>query len=543
MTTSSSQKRVCVIGAGLSGLAATKELVEAGVEVECYDMMPILGGAFAHYTWKGGQLTSSTISTWYSDFPVEDRQRFMTWREFVDYLGRYVDHFGFRERLNFNCKVEQVEELDEGWRIRFRRANYSNGHEFHPEALEVVEEVFEEHFTHLIMATGLHHVPKIPPIAGLEGFGGELMHSSEYRDASLYAGKRVVVVGGGESGSDIAAQVSAVAAEAYVSLRTAPGTLFPKWIQGNTPDIRDDRLTYNLPRTFEPVILRGHRRFYSIQTETPELFEWARDSNYGNKRCSFNSNACKSFGIPEAIVHHGASLRPAIESIEGSLVRFEDGSCAEVDIIIFATGFEIRFPMLDEALVAKLDCINTLWKNAVHPEIGEKLMIIGYARPHQINLITTSELQARMAALVISGARELPSTEAMRATIAADRAFMQRHYRDRYERSPALVDQLYFTDSLAEFIGCRVPHALAWRRDPKLGFMLTYGAISGAHHRLVGPGANWELAAKTIKATPRFNNRANARLRWSVLSVLTLYSWIAGRFNPDRQLIGARVRA
>ena len=93
-----------------------------------------------------------------------------------------------------------------------------------------------------------------------------------------------------------------------ISIRSAPGTLFPRWIQRNTPDIRDDRLTYNLPHILAPFILWGHRKFYYEQKERPELFRWAADSNYRNKRCPFTTNACKSFGIPEAIIDHKAEL-------------------------------------------------------------------------------------------------------------------------------------------------------------------------------------------------------------------------------------------
>jgi dimethylaniline monooxygenase (N-oxide forming) len=535
--------RVCVIGAGISGLAATKELRELGVDVECYEMMPIISGTFGSYTWNHGRLTSSTISTWFSDFPVEDRQHFMSWAEFVDYLGRYVDHFGFRDRIQLNCKAVAITQLDGGgWRIRFQRGNHSNGHPLHPGDVDVQDETFEREFTHLIAATGLNHLPRIPELPGLEGFAGQVLHSSEYRDAEQLRGRRVLVVGAGESGSDIAAQVSQVASACTISVRSSPGTLFPKWIQGDTPDIRDDRLTYNLPRRLAPIIRRGHRRFYSIQTETPELFAWAARSNWDNDRCSFNSMACKSFGIPEAIVHHGARLVPGISRIEAQRVSFANGDSVEVDVIIFATGFRIGFPLLGAELEEQLVCVNELWKNAVHPEIGEQLMILGFARPHQINQLTTVELQARMAALVISGRASLPSAAQMRATIAADQAFMREHYGARFEHNPGLVDQLYFTAGLAKFIGCEVPWRQTLARDPELAFKLIYAAISGAHHRLAGPGATPELAARTIKRTPLFSNRRNAAFRWGLLSVLTGIAYVGGKLDPGLRLITDQAR-
>jgi hypothetical protein len=148
-----------------------------------------------------------------------------------------------------------------------------------------------------------------------------------------------------------------------------------------------------------------------------------------------------------------------------------------------------------------------------------------------------------MASLVIAGKRALPSPAAMRETIAADQAYMQRYFGARYEHNPALVDQLYFTDGLAKFIGCSVPWREVWLRDPSLGLMLTYAAISGAHHRLVGPGANWEQAARAIKATPLFRNRRNAVLRWSVLSLVTAFARLAAIVDPDSRSISRQARA
>jgi dimethylaniline monooxygenase (N-oxide forming) len=535
--------RVCVIGAGLSGLAVCKELREVGVEFRCYEMMPILGGVFGSHVWKGGCLTSSTVSTWYSDFPVEDRQRFMSWRELLDYFDRYVDHNGIRDAIELNSKIVRAEQTSEGWDVEIEHGNFSNGHPFHPPHLEVTPGRSRERFTHLIICSGLHQQPKLPDVPGLDGFSGQVLHSSEFRDAELHRDQNVVVVGAGESASDIAAQLAAVARECTISTRTGPGTLFPKWIQGNTPDIRDDRATYNLPRAFAPIIQRGHRRFYSKQTEQRELFEFAARSNWDNQRCSFNSPACKSFGIPEAVVHHHAKLAPAIASIERDKLRFVDGSETIAELIVFATGFRTAFPMLDPALADQLLGVDRLWKNAVSPELGDKLMVIGFARPHQINLITTAELQARMAAQVISGRKRLPERAQMQAEIATDRAFMQRHYGDRYRQNPALVDQLYFTDGLAEFIGCAVPWADVFRRDPELGIRLMYTAINGAHHRLAGPGANWELAARTIKATPIFNDKRNAVFRWSILTALGLAATLGSRVNPSLRPIRAQVRA
>ena len=169
---------------------------------------------------------------------------------------------------------------------------------------------------------------------------GRAIHSNEYRDSAAFRDQNVVVVGAGESASDIALQISQVAKQCIISTRSAPGTLFPRSIQGNTPDIRDDRLTYNLSRKFSRAILIGQRRFYYSQRDDKDLFRWAANSNFLNNRCPFNTNACKSFGIPEAIKRHNALAKSAIKSVDEKRVIFEDGSDVACDSIIFCTRLQ-----------------------------------------------------------------------------------------------------------------------------------------------------------------------------------------------------------
>ena len=386
------QPSVCVIGAGVSGLACVKELMELGIQVEAYEMMPLVGGVFGSYTWKGGQFTLSSIFTWYSELPVDNRQKFFTWEEFLGYLEGYCDHFQLRDRIHLNSKVVSAEQKEDKWVVKIHRKNWSNGHYFHPKQ-EVEEQHFEKEFTHLVVCSGLHNVATIPHVDHLDQFRGVILHSKDYRDPEDFRGKKVLVVGSGESASDIAAQVAQVTEQCTISMRAAPGTLFPRDIQGNTPDIRDDSLTYNLPRIWWPLILRGHRRFYLSQKADRDLFQWAANSNYHNNRCSFTTNACKSFGIPEAILKRGAVLKPQIRSASVSEMTFDDGSSLPFDAIIFCTGYKVEFSFFDHQLSSRLLPVNRLWKNCVPADMGTSLFLVGFSRPQQINLVTMAEMQ------------------------------------------------------------------------------------------------------------------------------------------------------
>ncbi len=434
------------------------------------------------------------------------------------------------EHVNLNCKVIAAEKTQHGWQVSIKKKNWSNGHYFHPEQ-QIEEEEFTREYSHLIVCSGLHNVPYIPKV-DLENFNGTLIHSNDYRDAERFKNQDVVVVGSGESASDIALQISKTAKSCTIAQRSAPGTLFPRFIQGSTADTRDDRLTYNLPRIWRSFILRGHRRYYQIQKENKAVFHWAARSNFENNRCAFNTNACKSFGIPESIVHYKAKLKPEIAYTAKDDVFFKDGSQVKSDAIIFCTGYKLKFSFFSDQLSDQLIPINNLWKNCIHPDL-DSLFLVGFSRPQQINLVTIAEMQARMVALVISQKKTLPSKETLLNEINKDQSWMRKFYGNRYEKNPALVDFLYYMDSMAEFIGCQVPLKKAFIKDFALWRKLVFSSLNGAQYRLVGPGSNWHESAQVIKGIPTFLNRKNALLRWSVLSVLTMISSFLGLFNKD----------
>jgi dimethylaniline monooxygenase (N-oxide forming) len=533
---------VCVIGAGVSGIACVKELSELNIDVEVYEMMPILGGVFSSYGWKGGQLTSSSVFTWFSQYPAPNRQIFFTWEEFLEYLNGYVNHFNLADRIHLNSKVVSAEWRDRKWRIRIKQKNWSNGHYFHPKQ-DVQEKELCKEYTHLIVCSGLHNSPAIPDIESLSQFTGTIIHSRDYRNADDFRHQRVLVVGCGESGSDIAAQISAVAKECAISMRSAPGTLFPRYIQGNTADIRDDRLTYNLPRLWWPLILRGHRHFYLAQTSDKELFAWAAESNFQNKRCPFNANACKSFGIPEAIIRNGAALKPAINAVRDREIIFEDRSSGNYDAIVFCTGYKVEFEFFERDISDLLLPVNKLWNNCVSLEFQSHLLLVGFSRPQQINLVSVAEMQARLAALLIAGIKQLPSKAELLQSIRRDQQWMRTYYHERYSKNPALIDFLYYMDSVAKFVGCAVPLGRAFFRDPYLWLKLMFAPLNGAHYRLVGPGSQWRVAAQTVKQTPQFSNWRNAILRWCVLSMVTVVSLVCSPFIRQFRLIKQRAGA
>ena len=229
-------KRVAVIGAGPSGLVAVKELLEEGHEPTCFERASGLGGVFRYdeedgVVWESCRLTSSGLLTAFSDFPVPpDQVEQQTVGEYVSYLERYTEAFGVKDRISFGTRVESVtRETDGSWRVRARSENG-----------QTVDQPFEA----VAVCTGLHQSPHRPRFQGEETFTGRILHGAEYRRPDQIAGKRVLIVGAGESGADVVAEVAEHAAETVLSLRRGVGVL-PRKIRGRPNDWLTTRINHS----------------------------------------------------------------------------------------------------------------------------------------------------------------------------------------------------------------------------------------------------------------------------------------------------------
>ena len=545
-----------MIGAGISGLAAAKELREVGVDVTVYEMMPCIGGVFAHYGWEKGRLTSSTSFTWFSDHPIEDREKHLAWKDWLAYLQSYVDKFQTQEAFKFNHKIEDVCRDPEGkWQLKIHENNWSNGHWSHPPAdvqAQVPDRTFvETGFDYVLLGSGLHNVPLQPcAVPGqaefVEKLGGNVTHSSTFRTADHYKGKRVVVVGAGESASDIAWLCSQQADGVAIVVRSNPGTLFPHRINGDTADVRDNRLIYSCPRvpSLKPF-LRGQKAFFestevaNCSENKPDEFAYAAKMNYDAGSCIFSINACKSFGIPKAVLRNGATVHPEICHFEGKDVHFKDGTVFEnADSVIFATGYKAQLChfVSDKDVCANFKDISKLWHNMASPDMDD-IFVLGFCRPNQINLITCCEMQARAAAQIISGKKALPSPDERRAKAAAFFDHMEASFMQK--RTKALVDFMPFADNLAEFIGCS-PNLLSYVTKPQMLHNMIYCPIQPCQYRLRGPGADPKMAEETILKSPIYKgNKWGRILRDGRITIMLffIFPWLrlvggAKKFAP-----------
>lgn len=211
--------RVCVIGAGAAGLTTIKHLLEEGFEVEVFEKRDGLGGLWyfgknATGVTNSTRATSSKTYLQFSDFPMgHDVPHFPHHTHYIDYLKNYAQTHDILPMIKYNHEVLNVKKTGTTWQIKIR-----NG-----------EDVYTKMFDAIAICSGLHHVPlMLDEIPGSQDYQGEKFHSSLLKSVEELRGKRVVVIGAGESGGDFAHEVANVAGEAYLSLRRGI-VVIPRW--------------------------------------------------------------------------------------------------------------------------------------------------------------------------------------------------------------------------------------------------------------------------------------------------------------------------
>ena len=537
-------KRVAVIGAGSSGLVTVKELLDEGHVPTCFERAGGPGGVFRFgevdgVVWESCRLTSSVPLTAFSDFPdPSGRTGHLTIGEYVEYLTAYAESFGVTPHVRFDTTVEAVTpDPAAGWTVRTR-----DGRGVHEESYDAVA-----------ICSGLHQHPHIPHFPGEETFTGLILHSAHYRRPAQVAGRKVLVVGAGESGADVVAEVARHAAETVLSLRRGvaaqPRRMFgvPKdyltsrilnsashWVF-QTRNPKDDRKRRVYKLAFIPLVVLdkvlqlAYRFFWEFvplffsrkpgeiraNLKTRRLTVQLLKESRGTVNEQFGT---KTDDFVRAMAVGRCRRVPAIARFEGSRVTFEDGSHFDPDVVLLCTGFDTRLPFLDDEIAAA-----PRYLHAFHPDIGPALAFIGFLRPAFGAIPPLAELQARWFALLVSDKVQLPAADVMRESIAYWTEFRSHVFRAVEERLEYLVDHTVFCDELASQVGCKP----TWRaiRQEKPGFRLRFFAapFAAAQYRLVGPHARPELARAVINGLPITHplpDLINLYMRWTMSRIL-----------------------
>jgi hypothetical protein len=381
-----SNHRICVIGAGPSGITAAKNLLQAGIE----DFVVLekgmrLGGNWVYDTTPGHSsvfetthlITSKKVSGFF-DYPMpESYPEYPSHSQVLRYFEDYAAHFGVTPHIRYKTEVATA--------VRRERGGWS---------LTMADGGRME-CDYLLVANGHHWDPRWPDYPG--AFTGEWMHTHTFKNNRGFEGKRVLVIGGGNSACDIAVETGRVAVHTAISLRR--GYYFiPKLLFGRPPDRLFRKLLFLPERLRIPLmefVLRlmvGPARKYGLQEPDHHLFE---------------SHPVVNSELLYFIRHGRITPKPDIARFEGSTVRFIDGSEAEFDIVVAATGYRIRFPFLDSAVADWSDRAVPLYLKAIHPDYDD-IFFIGLVQP--VGCIwPLSDMQSRLAAAAITGRWKRPS--------------------------------------------------------------------------------------------------------------------------------------
>jgi dimethylaniline monooxygenase (N-oxide forming) len=462
-------KRVVIVGAGPCGLAALKEMREAGHEAILFEKSSSLGGAFATSAiYPNLHLTISNWAMAFSDFPDPTRLRYSTGEDYLHYLHMYTKHFGLERFIKYGTEVVSA-RLDAGtWNIETRQKAV-------PEDVSPLVQADA-----LIVATGANQVPKDTP-SSLAAFSGRILHSSQYDESFKreVAEKklRVLVVGGGESGSDVSAELGDLSPNVTLWLRRAvcvgpryltkanemaqieanksqdfPANGFLEAVTTNRMSAAQNVYAYGIWRRMlwhTPILNTGLRQMCLESTKE----DWVMNdqATYVTK----NQRLCEAIND----MHIDVLVSPGV-SAQGQTCEFTLESGRKVqrdfDAIVICTGYRADFEWLK---VKGLSWEPRSWFLHCFPKgLGHCLFFVGYARPHQGGIPAVAEMLSRYIALLLLGRQVLPVNYADQAQRDSQAA------REYYHITPnlnSLVDYNAIMESVARRIGCepRLPVA------------------------------------------------------------------------------------
>ncbi|MDJ0743089.1 MAG: NAD(P)-binding domain-containing protein [Xenococcaceae cyanobacterium MO_167.B27] len=475
-----------VIGAGPGGLVCTKELLEQGLrEVVCLEQAKDVGGVFAN-TYDSLILTSSATMSMFSDFWIGDgnQHKFWTKKEAVDYWKRYAKHFGVLDRIRFNSKVVAVvPQGSEGWQVELASG----------------ETLLSKR---IALAIGNNTIPKYPAWKELLT-DVEYSHSKDYRNADNMLGKNVLVVGGGESGSDVALEASRVGNNCWVSLRETTGWVAPRKRGIYAADISTHRGVWGLPRDYGAALSEAIDEAELSQNDPVHATAVELNKKIKARKRVWGIYGTKTFSLPKAIVHHGCKVVGEIVKVEDggrTLITADGEILSDIDHIVFSTGYKNYVPFLPEQL--RETDPRSLYKHMFHPKYRDKIVWIGWARPSFGSQFPIMEMQARLFASICTEEKTLPEPAQMERVTCVDRVNYLEQFEHNAHRVRSLVDYHRYMDDMAGLIGCEPPLWKYFFLHPRIWLRMVYGATQATQFRLRGPGNKKSLAQKLLMKLP-----------------------------------------
>jgi cation diffusion facilitator CzcD-associated flavoprotein CzcO len=399
--------KACIIGAGSSGIAAAQVLQSRGIDFDCFEKGSKTGGNWRYENDNG-------MSSAYRSLHINTSRRVMAFKalpmpdDYPDYpdhfqMAAYFDEvaarYNLHQRIRFNTEVLAVEpaaDVPGEWDV----------------TVEGPEGRATDRYAAVLVANGHHWDPRWPEPAfpGSEEFAGEQLHAHEYREPDVLRGKRVLVLGIGNSGVDIAVESSRIADKTFVSTRRGAWVI-PKYLNGKPIDEIANSLTGLAPI---PVMRAVMKRSLKVAVGDPTDYGLPKPDH---KLLEAHPTVSSEF-LPR-LGHGDIAAKPNIDRFTGGrTVRFVDGSEEEIDLVIYCTGYKITFPFFRPEVLAAPDNRLPLFHRVVSVE-RPGIYFIGFIQPLG-PIMPIAEAQSEWVADLISGRAQLPPAAEMRAQIAAE---------------------------------------------------------------------------------------------------------------------------
>jgi thioredoxin reductase len=405
--------KVCVIGAGSSGIAACQVLKARGIPFDCFEKGSQVGGnwRFENDNEMSSAYRSLHINTSrglmaYKTYPMpEDYPDYPNHFQIAAYFDDYVDHFGLREKIHFRTEVKSVVPVDGEWEVTVKGADGKS----------------ETHrYRAVLVANGHHWDPRWPEPAfpGSDEFEGEQIHVHHYREAEVLRDKRVLVLGIGNSATDVAVEASRIAEKTFLAMRRG-AYVMPKYLNGKPTDEAASKLLTMTPLPVQRFVLNrmlgltaGDMTAYGLPKPDHKLLE---------------AHPTVSAELLSRLGHGDIKVKPNLNRFSGGrTVRFVDGSEEEIDLVVYCTGYKITFPFFDENLISAAENRLPLYRRVASVE-HPNLYFIGLIQPLGA-IMPLAEAQAEWVADLLSGRGTLPSPSEMRSEIATAEKKLKKRY-------------------------------------------------------------------------------------------------------------------
>ncbi|XP_017311640.1 flavin-containing monooxygenase 5 isoform X1 [Ictalurus punctatus] len=524
-------RRVAVIGGGCSGLTCIKCCLDEGLEPVCFESSDDIGGlwrfketpeAERSSMYRSLVVNTSKEMMCFSDFPMPAHYpNYMHHSMFLNYLRLYAEHFDLLKYIHFQTTVLSVRQ----------RHDFS-----HTGQWEVVTENRDGHketqvFDGVFVCSGsfTHPVTPLSAFPGIDTFPGKCCHSWEYKDPHPFHGKRVVVIGIGNSGGDIAVEISRVAERTFLSTRDGAWIVSRSSTRGLPLDMQLTRLNSLL-----------------MQVLPRPLLNWALERLYNQKfnhrlyglQPSHSQPPVTNDDLPERILQGALQVKPNVREFRGSTVVFDDEAVEDgIDAVVFCTGYRASFPFLlsseNNNPVGEVSLYRRVFPLYIErPTLAFVGLLTSFGP-----LMPIMEMQARWATRVFAGLNQLPPLSIMHKITEKDwKANMKRYSCPK--KAVHFVDYIPYLDSIAREIGVHPNCLWLFLTDPGLGLRVLFGPCTPYQFRLHGPGqwdgarqailTQWERVAQPFKTRPIPEHKTSGLRYWLSLAggVMVIFALI-----------------